>query len=106
MTMMIRKRGMDLVVFQLIALKLGYWNRLNIMNERKKSNGGNTNRQFPRRCSPSANQSKNKVIEAIRPAAAGIGNPVKFFSPLAEPLFSGFAAAMLKRARRNAPHAR
>src|SRR5205814_10461514 len=76
--MMARKRGIDFFVFQLIPLKLGYWNRLNIMNERKSSNGGRTNFQLPRRCSPSVNHSMNNVIDATSPAAAGIGKPVKF----------------------------
>src|SRR5580693_2604734 len=101
-----RKRGIDFFVFQLIALKLGYWNRLNIMKERKSKSGGSTNRQLPSRCSPSAHQSRNNVIDAIKPAAAGIGKPVKFFAPLLLPSRSEFADAMLKRARRSAPHAR
>src|SRR6266436_693160 len=101
-----RNRGMDFFVFQLIALKLGYWKRLNIMKERKSSRGGKTNFHLPRWCSPSANHSKNNVIDAIKPAAAGIGKPVKFFPPLVVDSRSGFADAVLKRARRSAPHAR
>src|SRR6202035_5958333 len=81
-TLIARKRGIDFFVFQLIALKLGYWNRLNIMKERKSNSGGKTNFQLPRWCSPSASQSKNNVIDAINPAAAGMGKPVKFFAPL------------------------
>src|SRR5258705_11221657 len=100
---MIRKRGIDLVVFQSIALKLGYWNRLNIMKERKSNNGGKTKRQLPRRCSPSASQRRNNVIEAIRPAAAGKGKPCKEFWWLGP---SCFAAAEFKWARRSAPHRR
>src|SRR6266850_4087414 len=103
MRLMTRKRGIDFFVFQFTALKLGYWNRLNIMKERKSSNGGKTKRQLPRRCSPSASQRRNNVIEAIRPAAAGMGKPVKVFWWLGP---SCFAAAELKRARRSAPHAR
>ena len=38
--LIIRKRGIDFFVFQLTALKLGYWNRLNIMKERKSISGG------------------------------------------------------------------
>src|SRR5215475_8535187 len=101
--MIARKRGIDFFVFQLTALKLGYWNRLNIMKERKSSNGGRTNRQLPRRCSPSASQRRNSVIDAISPAAAGMGKPVNVFGWLAP---FCFAAAELKRARRSAPQVR
>src|SRR4029450_419503 len=103
MRMIAKKRGIDFFVFQFSALKLGYWKRLNIMNERKSSNGGRTKRQLPRRCSPSASQSRNRVIDAIRPAAAGIGNPVNVFGGLATLCF---AAAELKRASRSAPQVR
>src|SRR5437588_2977459 len=103
--LMTRKRGIDFWVFQLIALKLGYSNRLNIMNERNKSSGGKTNFHLPRWCSPSASQSRNNVIDAIRPAAAGIGKPVKFFVAF-DPFAAGLAATLLNRARRSAPQAR
>src|SRR5213079_2918618 len=92
--MMIRKRGIDFFVFQFTALKLGYSNRLNIIKERKSNNGGRTKRQLPRRCSPSASQRRNSVIDAIRPAAAGMGKPVKVFGRLPT---SFFAPAALKR---------
>src|SRR5438045_3507454 len=87
MRMITRNRGIDFLVFQFTALKLGYSNRLNIMNERKSNRGGKTNLQLPSRCSPSAHQSKNRVIEAIRPAAAGIGKPVKFLDGPELPLW-------------------
>ena len=45
---MIRKRGIDFFVFQLSALKLGYWKRLNIMKERKNNRGGKTNFHLPK----------------------------------------------------------
>ena len=45
---MTRKRGIDFFVFQLSALKLGYWNRLNIIKERKSMSGGKTNFHLPR----------------------------------------------------------
>src|SRR2546423_261261 len=106
MRMMMRKRGIDFFVFQLIALKLGYSKRLNIMNDRKSKRGGRTNFHWPSRCSPSASQSKKRVIEAIRPAAAGMGKPVKFFELLCGPVWSWLAAAVLNRARRSAPQAR
>src|SRR2546421_12461576 len=101
--MMIRKRGIDFLVFQFSALKLGYSNWLNIMKERKSNNGGRTKRQLPRGCSPSASQRRNSVIDAIRPAAAGMGKPVKVLWGLAA---SFFAPTELKRARRKAPQAR
>src|SRR5256884_9342035 len=78
-TLITRKRGIDFCVFQLIALKLGYSNRLNIMKERKSSSGGKTNFHRPRWCSPSASQSKNSVIDAINPAAAGNGKTGEVF---------------------------
>src|SRR6266480_2607760 len=105
MRLMTRKRGIDFFVFQFTALKLGYWKRLNIMKERKSNNGGRTKRQLPRWCSPSASQSRNSVMDAMRPAAAGMGKPVKFFLLSVSPV-SGLADAVLKRARRSAPQAR
>src|SRR6266496_5312074 len=105
MRLMTRKRGIDFFVFQFSALKLGYWNWLNIMKERKSNNGGRTNFQLPRRCSPSASQSRKSVIDAMRPAAAGMGKPVKFFL-LSIPALSWFAEAVLNRARRSAPQAK
>src|SRR4029077_17678382 len=101
--MMARKRGIDFFVFQLTALKLGYWNRLNIMKERKSNNGGRPKRQLPRWCSPSASQRRKSVMDAIKPAAAGMGKPVKVFWRAAPPFV---APTELKRARRSAPHAR
>src|SRR4029077_13182975 len=86
MRMITRNRGIDFFVFQLTALKLGYSNRLNIMNERKSNSGGKANLQLPNRCSPSAHQSRKSVIDAIRPAAAGMGNPVKFLDGSELPL--------------------
>src|SRR6266581_8256789 len=103
MRLMIRNRGIDFFVFQLTALKLGYWKRLNIINERKSNNGGRTKRQLPRRCSPSASQSKKSVMDAMRPAAAGMGKPVKFFLSSVLAAASWLADAVLKRARRSAP---
>src|ERR1041385_7198628 len=96
-----RNRGIDLVVFQSTALKLGYLKRLNIMKERKIINGGRTNFQFPRWRSLSASHNMKSVNEAIRPAAAGMGKPLNSFSAPA-----WFAATTLNRASLRAPHAR
>src|SRR5439155_5679183 len=101
MRLIIRKRGIDFFVFQLRALKLGYWKRLNIMKERKSMSGGSTNFQLPRWRSLSASQSKKSVSDAIRPAAAGIGNPLNSL-----PAPAWFAAAQLNRASLSAPQAR
>src|SRR5436190_24148788 len=90
------KRGMDRLVFQFSALKLGYCTRLNIINERNSSSGGNTNFHLPNWCSPAAHHKRNNVIDAIRPAAAGIGNQVKLFSGC-PPLRSGMADTVLNR---------
>src|SRR5215813_12950292 len=98
---MIRKRGIDLVVFQSTALKLGYLNPLNIMKERKIMSGGRTNFQFPRWRSLSASQSMKSVNDAISPAAAGMGKPLNSFSAA-----EWFAATTLNRASLSAPHAR
>src|SRR5215475_9898826 len=98
---MIRKRGIDLVVFQSTALKLGYLNRLNIINERKSMRGGKTNFQLPRWRSLSLSHSMKSVNDAIRPAAAGMGKPLNSLSAPA-----WFAATTLNRASLRAPHAR
>src|SRR5262245_18445434 len=98
---MIRNRGIDLVDFQSPALKLGYLNRLNIMNERKSMSGGRTNFQLPRWRSLSASHISNSVNDAISPAAAGMGKPLNSFSAPA-----WFAATTLNRASLRAPHAR
>src|SRR4029453_1531483 len=105
MRLMIRKRGIDFFVFQFTALKLGYWNRLNIIKERKSNNGGRTNFQLPRRCSPSASQRRNNVMDAMSPAAAGIGKPVKFLL-FSVSVGSGLADAGLNRATRTGPEVR
>src|SRR5215467_14430874 len=99
--LMIRNRGIDLVVFQSTALKLGYLNRLNIMNERKSMSGGRTNFQLPRCRSLSLIHNMKSVNDAISPAAAGMGKPLNSFSAPA-----WFAATTLNRANRRAPHAR
>src|ERR1051325_8252031 len=98
---MIKNRGIDLVVFQSTALKLGYLNRLNILNERKSMSGGRTNFQFPRCRSLSVSHNIKSVNEAIRPAAAGIGKPLNSFSAPA-----WFAATTLNLASLSAPQAR
>src|ERR1700749_2047016 len=98
---MIRKRGIDLVVFQSTALKLGYLNRLNIIKERKSMSGGRTNFQLPRWRSLSESHNMKSVKDAISPAAAGMGKPLNSFSAPA-----WFAATTLKRASLRAPQAR
>ena len=99
---MTRKRGIDFLVFQLIALKLGYWTRLNIMKERNNISGGKTNFHLPIWCSPSASQSRKSVIDAISPAAAGIGKPVKFLL-LADPLAFRIGCSGVKTRQTHGP---
>src|SRR3954468_22008735 len=92
------------VVRQFTALKLGYLSLLNIMMERKSIKNGKTYFHLPIERWPSSSQSRNRVMDAITPAAAGIGNPVKFLSGEAWP--SLLAATQLKRAKRRVPQAR
>ena len=74
------------------------------MNERESISGGRTHFQMANLMVAFADhQSMKRVIEAIRPAAAGIGNPVNScYSVVAVPA----AATVLKRASRNAPQSR
>src|ERR1043165_4561242 len=102
--MMKMKRVVLWVVRQFTALKLGYLSLLNIMMERNSIRNGRTYFHLPIERWPSSSQRRNSVMEAMTPAAAGIGNPVKFLSGAAWPLL--FAATQLNRARRRVPHAR
>src|SRR5208282_14152 len=79
MRTMAMKRGIERVVFQLRPLKLGYWKRLNIMNERKIRRAGRSHFQRPRSRSLRAIQSMKRVSDAVRPAAAGMGKPRNSF---------------------------
>src|SRR4029079_2571815 len=100
MRIMAANRGRERVVGQVMALKLGYLKRVNIMTERKSINGGSTHFQRPMSCSFSPHhQSMKKVMDAIKHAAAGIGKPVNSFLSFSPPV----AAMVLKRARRSAP---
>src|ERR1700750_3352611 len=87
MRIMAANRGRERVVRQVMALKLGYLKRVNIMTERKSIKGGSPHFQRPMSCSFSPNhQSMKKVMDAINPAAAGIGKPVKFRFSLPSPI--------------------
>src|SRR5436190_12766014 len=92
------------VVRQFTALKLGYFNLLNIMMERNSIRNGRTYFHRPIERWPSSSQRRNKVMEAITPAAAVMGKPVKFLSGAELPLAA--AATQLNRASRRVPHAR
>src|SRR2546423_10264733 len=102
--MMKMNRVVPWVGRQFTALKLGYLSLLNIMMERNSIKNGRTYFHRPIERWPSSSQRRNSVRDAITPAAAGIGNPVKFFSGGEWPLL--LAATQLKRARRSVPHAR
>src|SRR5580698_8766760 len=87
------------VVRQLIALKLGYLKPLNIIHERKSIRGGSTHLPCPISRPFSSIHRRQSVIEAMTPAAAGMGKPRNSLFAAAE----SSAARQLKRARRNAP---
>ena len=97
-----KKAGIERWVRQFTLLKLGYFTWLNIMKDRKIKSGGRAFLQGPIVRSSTWNQSMKSVSEAIRPAAAGIGKPLKSFSGLSELA----AATQLKRARRRVPQRR
>ena len=97
-----RKAGIERWVRQFTLLKLGYFTWLNIMKERKINKGGSAFFHGPMVRSSACSQSMKRVRDAMRPAAAGIGKPLKSFSGL-----SAFAAAtQLKRAKRSVPQSR
>ena len=63
---------------------------------------GSDHLAFPRATSFSSIQSRKRVRDAMRPAAAGMGKPVN--SLFADP--ESMAARQLNRARRRAPQTR
>src|SRR4051812_29154422 len=99
---MVRNFGNERVVRQLMALKLGYLKPLNIIQARKSMSGGSTHFPCPISRPFSSNQSRQRVIEAITPAAAGMGKPRNSRFAAAELA----AARQLKRAKRKAPQMR
>src|SRR5882724_1630272 len=99
MMTMQRNLGSERVVRQLMALKLGYLKPLNIIHARNNMSGGSTHLPWPISRPFSSNQSRHSVIEAITPAAAGIGKPRNSLLAAAE----SSAARQLKRANRKAP---
>src|SRR5688500_6977601 len=99
---MARNFGSERVVRQLMFLKLGYLNELNIIHERTSRSGGNTQRMSGPSIRSLFSAIMNSVMLATQPAAAGIGKPLNSL-----PAPGMFAAAMqLNRASRIAPQMR
>src|SRR5580700_6137928 len=94
--------GSDRVVRQLMALKLGYLKPLNIIHARNSMSGGSTHLPWPISRLSVPNHSRHSVIEAMTPAAAGIGKPRNSLFAASELA----AARQLKRASRKAPQMR